>query len=120
MVKKEQNEPLSVNIQSPDVKPYFSFSKEIEQKVQILKKYFENIVKVEIYLRIETERRNIKPKTIKIKVLIPNSVMFAESTQMNFPSALGQALNALINKVKKTNQKKKSLRNFRNKWALAA
>lgn len=76
----------------------------IQKKVTKLDRYFDNILKVELFLKV------VKPETTmnkhaEVKVSVPNSDFFAEKDADSFEEAVDMAVEALKKQLSKHKEK---------------
>ncbi|MFA6872967.1 MAG: ribosome-associated translation inhibitor RaiA [Bacteroidaceae bacterium] len=76
----------------------------IEKKVEKLEKFYDNIKKVEVSLKV------VKPETALnkeagIKILLPNGELYAEKTKDSFEEATVECLEALEKQLLKFKEK---------------
>ncbi|MDA3893402.1 MAG: ribosome-associated translation inhibitor RaiA [Salinivirgaceae bacterium] len=78
----------------------------VESKVGKLAQYYDNIIDVEVTLRIDSSE-NFGNKVADIKVLIPGNDLFSKRQAKSFEEATGQATEALRRQLKKTKEKQR-------------
>ena len=77
----------------------------VNEKVEKLKTYHDNIVDVEVYLRIDNVVHQIKDKIAEIKVHIPKHTFFVKHESKQFEESIDLALKSLINQIKSHKEK---------------
>jgi putative sigma-54 modulation protein len=77
----------------------------VNEKVEKLKTYHDNIVDVEVYLRIDNVVHQIKDKIAEIKVHIPKHTFFVKHESKQFEESFDLALKSLINQIKSHKEK---------------
>jgi putative sigma-54 modulation protein len=77
----------------------------VNEKVEKLKTYHDNIVDVEVYLRIDNVVHHIKDKIAEIKVHIPKHTFFVKHESKQFEESFDLALKSLINQIKSHKEK---------------
>lgn len=79
----------------------------IEKKISKLERYFDGIIKAEVFLKI------VKPETaenkhVEVRMSVPNGELFAEKTGNSFEEAVDEAMNALKKQLNRYKEKTKS------------
>ena len=72
----------------------------VNEKVDKLKTYHDNIVDVEVYLKVDNVIHQIKDKIVEIKVHIPKHTFFVKHESKSFEESFDLALKALITQIK--------------------
>ena len=81
----------------------------VTEKVEKLKTYHDNIVDVEVFLKIDNVVHHIKDKIAEIKVHVPKHTFFVKHESKQFEESFDLALKSLINQIK--GYKEKQLEN---------
>ena len=79
----------------------------IESKVKKFGQFYDKIVEVEIFLRLD-KNQNTENKVVEMKLIIPGNDLFAKKQCKSFEEATDQAANALEKQLKKHKEKIKS------------
>ncbi|HPD96628.1 MAG: ribosome-associated translation inhibitor RaiA [Bacteroidales bacterium] len=66
----------------------------INKKVSKIEKFFDNIVKVEVYLRLENTQE-LENKVVEIRIDVPGSGLFAERKAKSFEEAVDGCIDAI-------------------------
>lgn len=72
----------------------------VTEKVEKLKTYHDNIVDVEVFLKIDNVVHHIKDKIAEIKVHVPKHTFFVKHESKQFEESFDLALKSLINQIK--------------------
>lgn len=80
----------------------------INQKVNKLERYFDNILDAEVYLRAE-HPQEVTNKIVEIRLNVPGTDLFAHKQCKTFEEAVDECVNALKIQTKKHKEKKKGL-----------
>ena len=72
----------------------------VTEKVEKLKTYHDNIVDVEVFLKIDNVVHQIKDKVAEIKVHVPKHTFFVKRESKQFEESFDLALKSLINQIK--------------------
>ncbi len=76
----------------------------ITHKVEKTKRFFENINKVNVYLRLEKDSHN-ENKSVEIKLNLLSHKIFAKIHSSKFETATDLVMEKIINQVKKQKEK---------------
>lgn len=77
----------------------------VTKKLEKLAQYHDRIIKVDVYLVLDNVVHTIKDKVAEIRVHVPRAEFFVKSTSKSFETSFDEALDALIQQVKKKKQK---------------
>lgn len=76
----------------------------IEKKTAKLDRFFEEIVSVDVYLKV-VKPETAQNKEVQIKIVVPNAELFATKTCDTFEEAVDSSLEALERQLKKHKEK---------------
>jgi putative sigma-54 modulation protein len=76
----------------------------VEEKVEKLQQYFDNIVSVESFLKVE-KSDSFENKIAEIKVMLPGKEIFAKKHAKSFEEAVDESLEALRRQLMKYKDK---------------
>ena len=77
----------------------------IEGKVNKLPIYFDDILDVEVFLRLDKDSSDRENKVVEVKLEIKGNSLFAKKQCKSFEEATDQAVEALIKQLKKYKNK---------------
>ncbi len=78
----------------------------INNKVQKLEQFADNIIEIEVFLSLgRSQSKNIDSKVAKIKLEMPGQELFAEKQSATFEQATDEAVEALRRQIKKWKEK---------------
>lgn len=77
----------------------------VTRKLQKLQQYHDRIIKVDVFLILDNVVHTIKDKVAEIRVHVPRSDFFVKSTSKSFELSFDQALDAVIQQIKKKKEK---------------
>ncbi|HWJ30052.1 MAG TPA: HPF/RaiA family ribosome-associated protein, partial [Flavisolibacter sp.] len=77
----------------------------VNKKIQKLQQYHDRIIKVDVFLILDNVVHTIKDKVAEIRVHVPKSDFFVKATSKSFEVSFEEALEALIQQIKKKKQK---------------
>ncbi|HKK58378.1 MAG TPA: ribosome-associated translation inhibitor RaiA [Salinivirga sp.] len=76
----------------------------IESKISKLEQVFDNIIEVEVFLRL-SKNQNAENKLVEMKISIPGNELFAKKQCKTFEEATDQSVEALRRQIKKHKEK---------------
>jgi putative sigma-54 modulation protein len=77
----------------------------VSKNLEKLQQYHDRIIKVDVFLILDNVIHTIKDKVAEIRVHVPRSDFFVKSTSKSFETSFDQALEALIQQMKKKKEK---------------
>lgn len=77
----------------------------VNKKIEKLKTFHDNIIKVDVYLKLDNIIHNIKDKVVEITAHIPKQDFFAKASSKSFEESFDGALNSLITQIKRKKEK---------------
>lgn len=75
----------------------------VQEKLEKLQRFDENIIGMEVFLRDENSSE--QNKTVEVKVFVPGKDLFAKKSASSFESATDELMEALQRQVKKHKEK---------------
>lgn len=96
---------MNVNIQSVRFTPDVKLIEFVNKKLEKLDTFHDRIIKVDVYLKLDNVVHNIKDKIAEIRVQIPRHQFFVKSSSKSFEESFDNALDSLVNQVKRKKQK---------------
>jgi putative sigma-54 modulation protein len=97
---------MNVNIQAVHFDADTRLLDYINQKLEKLSLFSDRIIKVNVFLKLDNVVHAIKDKIAEIRVHIPRHNFFVKSTSKSFEQSFDDALNSLINQIKKEKERK--------------
>lgn len=82
----------------------------LETKLTKLEKFFDHIVKVEVFLKLDNQKSNIKDKVVEIRVNIPGNDLFAKENHKTFEESIDFVIASIQKQLKKIKEKLKDER----------
>ncbi len=79
----------------------------IEEKLSKLTKFYDRIINVEVYLKLENAGQ-VKDKVVELKTTIPGATLIATSSEKTFESSIDSAS---LNMVRQLKRKKEKMKN---------
>lgn len=77
----------------------------IERKVSKLHTYFNNIIDIEVFLKLEKNGSQIKQKETHIKLNLPGKTLFSEESSQAFEESVEMAVDSMRRQLKKHKEK---------------
>ena len=77
----------------------------VNKRVEKLKTFHDNIMDVEVYLKLDNIVHQVKDKIAEIKVLIPKHTFFVKHQSKVFEESFDVAFDALVTQIKKRKEK---------------
>lgn len=77
----------------------------VNKRIDKLKTFNDNILDVEVYLKLDNVVHQVKDKVAEIKVLIPKHTFFVKHESKVFEESFDAAFDALVNQIKKRKEK---------------
>lgn len=95
---------MEVKIQSVNFEADKKLVAFVEEKVEKLEQYFDHIVGVESFLKVE-KSDSFENKTVEIKILLPGKELFAKKQSKSFEEAADESVEALRRQLVKYKEK---------------
>ncbi|UYQ93756.1 HPF/RaiA family ribosome-associated protein [Chitinophaga horti] len=77
----------------------------VNKKVQKLATFYDRIVSVEVYLKLDNIAHQIKDKIAEIKVHVPRHDFFVKHESKSFEESFDLAFASLVNQIKRQKEK---------------
>jgi putative sigma-54 modulation protein len=77
----------------------------VTKKVEKLQQFHDRIIKVDVFLILDNVVHTIKDKIAEIRVHVPRADFFVKSTSKSFEASFDDALEAVVNQIKKKKEK---------------
>jgi len=77
----------------------------VTKKIEKVQQYHDRIIKVDVFLILDNVAHAIKDKIAEIRVHVPRSDFFVKATSKSFEASFDQAMEALIQQVKRKKEK---------------
>jgi len=96
---------MTVNIQTVHFDADQKLIQYVNQKIEKLPQFHDRIINVDVFLKLDNVVHNIKDKIAEIRVRVPRSEFFVKSTSKSFQASFDEALESMINQIKRKKQK---------------
>jgi len=80
-----------------------------KKKVNKLNQYYDKIIDVDVYFRLDDPKAPVKEKITHMKVNIPGFTLFAEKSSASFEEAVDNAVQSLTRQLKKHKEKERGV-----------
>ena len=80
----------------------------VTKRIEKLQQYHDRIIKVDVFLILDNVVHNIKDKIAEIRVHVPKGDLFVKSTSKSFEASFDEALESVINQIKRKKEKQLS------------
>ncbi len=77
----------------------------IRQKIGKLNQFYDRIIKVDVFLKLDNVVHNIKDKIAEIRVHVPKADFFVKATSKSFEASFDEAFDSLVTKIKRKKDK---------------
>ncbi len=96
---------MNLNIQTVHFDADVKLKNHIEHKIQKLNQFHDQIINVNIYLKLDNIVHKIKDKIVEIKVAIPKHEFFVKQSCKSFEESFEMAMDSIVNQIKKQKDK---------------
>ena len=77
----------------------------VNKKLEKLQQYHDRIIKVDVFLVLDNVVHTIKDKIAEIRVHVPRADFFVKATSKSFEASFDEALEALVQQIKRKKEK---------------
>lgn len=78
----------------------------VNKKIQKLSTFYDRIVSVDVFLKLDGIAHQIKDKIAEIKVRIPRQDLFVKHESKSFEESFDLAFNSVVNQIKRQKERK--------------
>lgn len=96
---------MNIQIQTVHFDADTKLIEHVNKRIDKLKTFNNNILDVEVYLKLDNVVHQVKDKIAEIKVLIPKHTFFVKHESKVFEESFDAAFDALVNQIKKRKEK---------------
>ncbi len=97
---------MNVNIQAVHFDADRKLIDYVKRKLQKLETFNGRIIEVKVFLKLDNFAHAIKDKIAEIRVHVPRNNFFVKSTSKSFEESFDDALDSLVNVLKRDKEKK--------------
>ena len=96
---------MNVNIQTVHFEADNKLVDFVNKKLEKLSTFHDQIIKVEVYLKLDNIVHNIKDKIAEIRVHVPRHNFFVKSSSKSFEESFDSALESLVTQIKRKKER---------------
>jgi putative sigma-54 modulation protein len=96
---------MNVQIQTVHFEADAKLVEHVNAKLEKLKTFHDQIISVEVYLRLDNVVHQIKDKVAEIKVHVPKHSYFVKHESKTFEESFEHAFDAMVTQIKRQKQK---------------
>lgn len=96
---------MNIQIQTVHFDADTKLIEHVNKRIDKLKTFHDNILDVEVYLKLDNVVHQVKDKVAEIKVLIPKHTFFVKHESKVFEESFDAAFDALVSQIKKRKEK---------------
>lgn len=96
---------MNIQIQTVHFDADIKLIEHVNKRIDKLKTFHDNILDVEVYLKLDNVVHQVKDKVAEIKVLIPKHTFFVKHESKVFEESFDAAFDALVSQIKKRKEK---------------
>lgn len=96
---------MNVNIQTRRFNADGKLVDYVNQKLTKLSTFHDRIIKADVFLKLDNVVHTIKDKIVEIRVHVPRHDFFVKTSSKTFEESFDQALDSLINQIKRKKEK---------------
>lgn len=96
---------MNIQIQTVHFDADTKLLEHVNKRIDKLKTFHDNILDVEVYLKLDNVVHQVKDKVAEIKVLIPKHTFFVKHESKVFEESFDAAFDALVSQIKKRKEK---------------
>ena len=96
---------MTINIHSVHFDADLKLQDYVSKKIEKLNQFHDKILKVDVFLKLDNVVHQIKDKVVEIKVHIPKHDFFVKASSKSFEESFDEALDAIINQIKRRKEK---------------
>ena len=97
---------MNVNIETVHFTADAKLIDHVNKKVQKLTNFYDRIVSVDVFLKLDNVAHQIKDKIAEIKIRIPRQDLFVKYETKSFEESFDLAFNAAVTQIKRQKEKK--------------
>lgn len=96
---------MNVQIQSVHFDADNKLIEHVNKKIEKLKTFHDNIIGVDVYLKLDNVVHNIKDKVAEIKVHVPKHSFFVKHQTKTFEESFDGAFDSMVTRIKRQKEK---------------
>ncbi len=96
---------MNVNIQTVHFDADTKLVDHINRKMKKLDTFYDRIIKVDVFLKLDNVVHKIKDKIAEIRIQVPRQHLFVKATSKSFEQSFDDAFESIVNQIKRKKQK---------------
>ncbi len=96
---------MNVNIQTVHFDADLKLMDYVNRKLQKISTFHDRVINVDVFLKLDNVVHNIKDKIAEIRVDVPRHSFFVKVSSKSFEESFDNALESLVNQIKRKKQK---------------
>ncbi|OYU55511.1 MAG: ribosomal subunit interface protein [Chitinophagaceae bacterium BSSC1] len=96
---------MNVNIQTVHFDADDKLVEYVTKKIEKLNTFHDQILKVDLFLKLDNVVHSIKDKVVEIKVHVPKHDFFVKASSKSFEESFDNAMDSLISQIKRKKDK---------------
>ncbi|MEQ1624307.1 MAG: hypothetical protein RLY89_1772 [Bacteroidota bacterium] len=96
---------MNVNIQTVHFDADDKLVDYVTKKIEKLNTFHDQILKVDLFLKLDNVVHSIKDKVVEIKVHVPKHDFFVKASSKSFEESFDNAMDSLISQIKRKKDK---------------
>lgn len=96
---------MNVQIQTVHFDADAKLLEHVGKKLDKLRTFHDNIIGVDVYLKLDNIVHNIKDKVAEIKVYVPKHSFFVKHQSKAFEESFDRAFDSMVNRIKRQKDK---------------
>jgi putative sigma-54 modulation protein len=96
---------MNVNIQTVHFDADDKLVDYVSKKVEKLNTFHDQILKVDLFLKLDNVVHSIKDKVVEIKVHVPKHDFFVKASSKSFEESFDNAMDSIISQIKRKKDK---------------
>ncbi len=96
---------MNVNIQTVHFDADDKLVEYVSKKIEKLNTFHDQILKVDLFLKLDNVVHSIKDKVVEIKVHVPKYDFFVKASSKSFEESFDNAMDSLISQIKRKKDK---------------
>ena len=96
---------MNVNIQTMHFDADDKLVEYVTKKIEKLNTFHDQILKVDLFLKLDNVVHSIKDKVVEIKVHVPKHDFFVKASSKSFEESFDNAMDSIISQIKRKKDK---------------
>lgn len=97
---------MNVNIQTVRFNPDIKLTDYVSSKLSKLATFHDQIIKVDVFLKLDNVVHNLKDKIAEISVKVPRQNFFVKVSSKSFEESFDAAMDSVVNQIKRKKERK--------------